>query len=224
MKRRSALLLLTLTGLAGCADAKAVVPDSSASAMPSADLRWPLRDPDLAAGFCFTLVQNLTPKQVIDRLGGRELERVKWEQLVGPGDGEAGTTQRYFVGLARIGDWTLIAEDAGDLGVTRDIVRPLSEGRRVLAYRGDATGRGRLLVLDDREVLLDFDSGTPERWGGSQPGDFVPAMRAAGLVGGTDVTDPTGPALAFLADRTGVTLTRDQLNERTYLLVTVPRR
>ncbi|BAL85232.1 hypothetical protein AMIS_120 [Actinoplanes missouriensis 431] len=223
MKRRSALLLLTLTGLAGCADAEAVVPDAGASAMPSADLRWPLREPDLAAGFCFTLVQGFTPKQVIDRLGGKELERVKWAQLVGPGDGEAGAARRYFVGLTRFDDWTLIAEDAGDLGVTEEIVRPLSEGRRVLAYRSDATGRGRLLVIEDGEVLLDFDSGTPERWGGSQPGDFVPAMRTAGLLGGTDVTEPTGPALSFLADRTGVTLTREQLNERTYLLVTVPK-
>ncbi|MEU4692066.1 DUF6461 domain-containing protein [Actinoplanes sp. NPDC023714] len=224
MKRRSALLLLALTGLAGCAGAGADEPDVSASAVPAADLIWPLRDAGLDAGFCFTLVEKLKPNQVIERLGGRELERVEWHQLVGPGDGEADASKRYFAGLARIGDWTLIVEDAGELGVTEEIVRPLSEGRAVLAYRSDATGRGHLLVLEDEQVLLDFDSETPERWGGSRPGDFVPAMRAAGLLEGTDVTEPTGPALAFLAARTGVALTREQLTERTYVLVTVPKR
>ena len=181
------------------------------------------RDSGLDAGFCFTLVADLKPYQVIERLGGKELERVEWHQLVGPGDGEVDASRRYFVGLARIGDWTLIVEDAGELGVTEEIVRPLSEGRSVLAYRSDATGRGRLLVLENEQVLLDFDSETPERWGGSRPGDFVPAMRASGLLGGTDVTEPTGPALAFLAARTGVALTREQLIERTYVLVTVPK-
>ncbi|WP_433827863.1 DUF6461 domain-containing protein [Actinoplanes sp. CA-015351] len=223
MKRRSTLLLVALAGLAGCADAGATMPDVSASAVPADGYTWPLRESDLAAGFCFTLVQDLTPNQVIDRLGGKELERVEWPQLVGPGDGEADASQRYFIGVARLGDWTVIVEDAGELGVTGELVRPLSKGRSLLAYRSDAAGHGRLLVLQDGEVLLDFDSVTPERWGGSRPGDFVPAMRAAGLLGGTDVTEPTGPALSFLADRTGVALTRAQLTERTYLLVTVPK-
>ncbi|BBH65461.1 hypothetical protein ACTI_21460 [Actinoplanes sp. OR16] len=224
MRRRSALLLLAVAGLAGCSGAGTDEPDVTASAVPAADLIWPLRDAGLSSGFCFTLVRDLKPNQVIERLGGKELERVEWHQLVGPGDGEVDASQRYFVGLARIGDWTLIAEDAGDLGVTEEIVRPLSEGRSLLAYRSDAGRRGRLLVLEDGQVLLDFDSQTPERWGGSRPGDFVPAMRAAGLLGGTDVTEPTGPALSFLTAQTGVALTREQLTGRTYVLVTVPKR
>jgi hypothetical protein len=225
VNRRAALLLLALTGLAGCSGSGPDDdPDVSASGAPAADLIWPLRDTDLAAGFGFTLVQDIKPAQVIQRLGGKELERVEWHQLVGPGDGEADDSRRYFVGLARLGDWTLIAEDAGDLGVTPSIVRPLSAGRSVLAFHRAADGRGRLLVLEDEEILLDFDSETPERWGGSRPGDFVPAMGAAGLLGGTNVTEPTGPALAFLAAQTGVALTRELLAERTYLLVTVPKR
>jgi hypothetical protein len=226
VNRRAALLLFALTGttvLTGCSGSGSDEPERNASGVPAADLIWPLRDADLAAGFCFTLVQNLKPAEVIKRLGGKELERVEWHQLVGPGDGEVDDSRRYFIGLARLGDWTLIAEDAGDLGVTPDIVGPLSAGRSVLAFHSDATGRGRLLVLEDEDVLLDFDSQTPERWGGSKPGDFVPAMRAAGLLGGTDVTEPTGPALAFLAAQTGIALTRELLDDRTYLLVTVPK-
>ncbi|WP_229076522.1 DUF6461 domain-containing protein [Actinoplanes sp. DH11] len=199
------------------------MPEVTSSVDPAADLSWPLRDQDLAAGFCFTLVQGLTPNQVLEQLGGTELERVAWQQLVGPGNGEVDASRRFFVGLARLGDWTVIVEDNGGLGVTRDIVRPLSAGRSVLAYRSDDTRRGRLLVLRDEQVLLDFDSRNPERWGGDRPGEFVPAMRDAGLIGGTDVTEPTGPALAFLADRTGIQLTRQVLVERTYLLVTVPK-
>ncbi|GLY07309.1 DUF6461 domain-containing protein [Actinoplanes sp. NBRC 101535] len=223
MKRRAVLLLLAATGLASCADPEPAEPRTGVSSA-AADYLWPVHSRELGQGFCFTLVQGLTPVEVVARLGGTELERVEWQRLVGPGDGERGDTGRFFLGVTRAGDdWSLIVEDNGALGVTESLVEPLSAGSTVLAYYSDAEEHGRLLALRDGDVVLDFDSGTPDRWGGSRPGDFVPAMRAAGLIGGTGVTGPTGPALAFLDGQTGVRLTHDFLAERTYLLVTVPK-
>lgn len=220
VNRRNALLLLTVAGLAGCSAPSAAVPVPGNPA--AVDHLWPLREPGLASGFCFTLVRGLKPHQVIERLGGEELERIEWLRLVAAGDGERAGAGRYFVGVARVGDWSLIVEDNGSLGVTQRLVSPLSDGGRVLAYRSDAEGAGRLLVLRDGDLELDFDSRTPDRWGGMHPGAYMSAMRSAGLVGGTTVTQPTGPALAFLAEQTGVELTRELLTEMTYLLVIVP--
>ena len=219
MKRRSTLLLVALAGLAGCSAPGAAVPAISASRTGVPDYGWPARDLSLASGFCFTLVRGLTPVQVAERLGGTELERVEWLRLVGGGDGERAGADRYFIGVARVGDWSLIVEDNGALGVTQRLVRPLSAGGSVLAYRNDAQGRERLLVLRDEEVVLDYDSGAS----GPIPAEWEPELRVAGLVGDTTVTQPTVPALTFLAGQTGVQLTRELLTERTYLLVTVPK-
>ena len=239
MKRRSTLLLATLAGLAACSAPDPAEPAAGRSTEPvdgpvsapgdrtqagTGTLDdWPDRDPGLGSGYCFTLVQGLDSAQVIERLGGRELERVGWDLVVGPGDGERAGAGRFFAGVARVGDWALIVEDNGSLGVTRAVAGPLSEGRTVLAYRGNGAGRGRLMVFEDAQLVLDFDSAAPDRSGGSRPGDFVPAMRSAGLIGGPDVTDHTAPALRFLAQQTGVALTSDLVKERTYLLVTVPK-
>ncbi|MEU4422909.1 DUF6461 domain-containing protein [Actinoplanes sp. NPDC024001] len=223
MNRRSTLLLFALAGLAGCSAPGAAVPPASPSPGAAPDFGWPSRDPALSSGFCFTLVHGLAPAQVIEQLGGTELERVEWLRLVGGGDGEQGRTDRFFVGVARIGEYSLIVEDNGALGVTQSLVSPLSEGGVVAGYRSDAAGRGRLLVLRDEDLVLDYDSAVPTRLGGSRPAEFQAALRAVGLVGDTTVTDPTRAALAFLSEQTGVPLTRDLLAERTYLLVTVPK-
>ncbi|MFC7528980.1 DUF6461 domain-containing protein [Actinoplanes sp. GCM10030250] len=225
MKRRSALVLV-LAGLAGCASPRGDVPvpvPAPSTAPSPGDLLWPVREAALGAGFCFTLVQGLIPSEVAGRLGGEELERVEWLRLVAGGDGERGGPGRYFIGVARIGGWSLIVEDNGSLGVTQKAVSPLSEGGVVLAYRGEAEGGGRLLVVRDGDLDLDYDFRQPDRWGGLRPGDYLPEMRAAGVIGGTAVTQPTGPALAFLAARSGVALTRELVTGRTYLLVTVPK-
>jgi hypothetical protein len=223
VKRRTALLLIALAGMAGCSTSGAAGPSTSPSRSAAPDYRWPALDPAIASGFCFTLVRGRTPVEVIERLGGTELERVEWLRLVSGGDGERAGADRFFIGVARVGDWSLIVEDNGSLGVTQEVVSRLSTDGTVLVYRSAGTGRGRLLVLRDEDLVLDYDFRTPNEAGGSRSAEFQPALRAAGLVGDTTVTDPTAAALGFLAGQTGVHLTRELLAERTYLLVTVPK-
>lgn len=222
MKRRSTLLL-ALAGLAGCSAPGTAVPRPSTPSSAVPNYHWPALEPALSSGFCFTLVRGLTPAQVAERLGGTELERVEWLRLVGGGDGERAGAGRFFIGVARVGDWSLIVEDNGALGVTQKAVSPLSLDGTVMVYRADSTGRGRLLVLRDEELVLDYDSEAPSRTGDARFAEFQPALQAAGLVGDATVTDPTASALEFLAEQTGVQLTRELLAERTYLLVTVPK-
>ncbi|SDT73597.1 DUF6461 domain-containing protein [Actinoplanes derwentensis] len=220
--RRRAVLFLTLASMAGCGSPGSADPLPSVG--PSPDLGWPARSADLTSGFCFTMVRDIKPYELIERLGGEELQRVEWHRVVGPGDGEAGARSRYFIGIARLGDWSVIVEDNGTLGVTPDIVGPLSaEGGEVVAYRGGGGGPGRLMVFRDGGLALDLDTSAPETAVGSDAGGFRSELVAAGIGGGTNVSEPTGPGLSFLAARTGVPLTLDLLKERTYLLVTVPQ-
>ncbi|HWS34474.1 MAG TPA: DUF6461 domain-containing protein [Actinoplanes sp.] len=208
--------------MAGCGSPG--LADPLPSVGPSPDLGWPARSTDFTHGFCFTMVRDIKPYDLIKRLGGEELQRVEWHRIVGPGDGEAGVRSRYFIGIARAGDWSVIVEDNGTLGVTREIVEPLSaDGGEVVAYRGGGEGPGRLMVFRDGDLALDLDTSAPEAAGGSDAGGFRSELVTAGLIGGTNVSEPTGPALTFLAARTGVPLTLELLKERTYLLVTVPQ-
>ncbi|GGN81300.1 hypothetical protein GCM10010112_57600 [Actinoplanes lobatus] len=222
MNRRSALLLFALSGLSGCGSPGFADPLPSAG--PDVDLGWPARSADLTHGFCFTLVRGIKPYALIERLGGDELERVEWHRVVGPGDGETGDPKRFFVGIASAGDWSILVEDNGSLGVTSQIVEPLSaDGGEVVAYRGGGGGPGRLMVFRDGNLALDLDTAVPERAGGGGLDEFRPELTTAGLLGGGGVTDPTGAALGFMARHTGIALTSQLLRDRTYLLVTVPK-
>ena len=223
MRRRSALLLLTLVPVAGCGSPGSAEPRPS-TGTGSPDYGWPTRSADLTSGYCFTLVRGLNPYEIIERLGGDELERVEWHRVVGPGDGEVGDRKRFFIGIGRIGSWSVIAEDNGSLGVTRKIVAPLSKNRgEVLAYRGGGGKPGRLMVFRNGELALDLDTSAPDRLSGAKPEQFRPALHAAGLLGGGSVMEPTASALAFMAARSGIGLTAQLMEDLEYLLVAVPQ-
>jgi Family of unknown function (DUF6461) len=222
VKRRSVLLLLSLAPVAGCGSPGAAEPLPSASAAP--DYGWPARSADLTRGFCFTLVRGIKPYDLIERLGGDELDRIEWPRVIGPGDGESGVRSRYFIAIARNEDWSIIVEDNGTLGVTPQIVQPLSAGGgEVFAFRGGGGRPGRLMAFRDGDLALDFDTSAPDRMSGSGVADYRSDLLAAGLIGGVGPAEPTAPALSFLAARTGVELTEQLMQTNTYLLVTVPQ-
>jgi hypothetical protein len=194
------------------------------------DYRWFTADTDLTKGFCFTWVQNLGPRQVIERLNATELERVGWRQLVGSGDGQLPGADRFFFGVARVADWSLIVEDAGALGATDALARSLSAGTRLVSHYRDAGGRGRFLLLADRTTELDFDPIEPSRRAGRQAQELAPILEVAGFTGVTGVAAGTGrpsavateAAFALTERVTGIAMTLELLTSRTYVLATVP--
>jgi hypothetical protein len=178
-------------------------------------------------------VKGLTPQQVIKRLGGWELERVDWQQVVGSGDGQRSATADYFVGIARVGVWALLVEDNGTLGTTDALVVPLSAGRTLVSHYRNAGGHGRLLVLADREVRLDFDPADATKRSGSGADSLAPVIDAAGF-GYAEIMrlrdDPahyrtycTEAAFALTERLTGEPMTLDLLTGMTYRLTRVPR-
>lgn len=223
MRRRSLFFLLSVGALAACTPARVGSPAAAATTRPAvADDYWWFRLlPDLDNGFTFTWVRDLIPQQVLERLGGKELERVGWQQLVGSGDGQVGTPYRYFIGVARLEGWSLIVEDNSDLGVTESLVRPLSRGTTVVANHHGADGHGRFLLLDDTAVQLDFDPAAPGMLKGSRAAELAPMLTAVGF--GADSDRNTRAAFALAERFTGTEMTQDLLRDRTYLLTAVPR-
>ncbi|MEU8655955.1 DUF6461 domain-containing protein [Actinoplanes philippinensis] len=221
MKRRSVLLLPPLAALAGCGSPGVAEPRPSTAA--PLDYSWPDRHPGLTSGFCFTLVRGITPYPLIEKLHGEELERVEWPRVLGPGDGEAGVRTRFFVGMIRTGNWTVVVEDNGSLGVTPQIVQPLSAKRWVFGYRGGGGKPGRLMIYRDGDLALDLDTSAPERAIGSKVDEMRPDLLAAGLSGKNGPAEPTPAALTFLAARTRIKLAEEWLKTLSYLLVAVPK-
>ena len=178
-------------------------------------------------------MKGLKPQQVIKRLGGRELERVAWEQVVGSGDGQLTSSADYFVGIARVGDWALLVEDNGTLGTTDALVVPLSQGTTLISHYRNADGHGRLLVLEDCGVRLDFDPIDATKRTGSGADTLAPVIDAAGF--GYAETSRLGDDPAYyrthcmeaafaLTERlTGVPMTLELLTTMTYRLTRVPR-
>ena len=219
MRRRSLVLLLATGALAACSPRRSGTPAAAATprAAVADDYWWFALEPDFSKGFCFTWIKGLTPKQVLTRVHGKELERITWPQLVGAGDGPTGVTDRYYFGVTRVEGWTLIVEDNGDLGVNEQLVRPLSKGTTVVAHRRGADARGRFLLLQDGVIELDLDPMAPATAAGSRAPEFAPTLASVGFGIGDDPARSMEAAFALTERLTGTEMTRELLRTNTYL-------
>ncbi|MEV4350846.1 DUF6461 domain-containing protein [Actinoplanes sp. NPDC049596] len=225
MRRRNVLGLAALGLLSACGDKSATKtePTPSAAAIDrhptAADYEWFTQVKDLSKGYCFVWAATIRTPEVLKRLHGKELERIVWQQLVGAGDGQRITTDKYFFGVTRVDNSSLIIEDNGTLGLADQLLSELSVGTTVVCnYRG-ADNHSRFLVMTDRVVELEFDPATDGRRLGTRASELAPMINAVGY------TPATRQAASFaLAERlTGVPLTLDLLKERTYAFSSAPR-
>ncbi|MBU2669978.1 hypothetical protein KOI35_41380 [Actinoplanes bogorensis] len=177
---------------------------------------------DLRKGFCFVWVKGLTSSEVIERMGAKELERIGWQQMVGAGDGQRGAVEKYFFGVSRASDeWSLVIEDNGQLGLADDLLRPLSKGTTLVCLWKGSGGRVRYLELDDEVVQLDMDPSDVSRRTGNKAREMETTIDEVGLGGDTD-SDPVPGAFALAERVTGVRLSLEMLQERTYLFSATP--
>jgi hypothetical protein len=231
--RRSVLWLLATVPLAGCGGESQPAPPAPSipssppgpSTRPAAagDYRWLTTGDEFAKGFSFLWVQGLTSKQVLDRLGGKELERVFWHQLVGPGDGQRGSTGQRFFGVARVGDWVLVVEEAGTLGISDVLLDRLSAQTTVISHYRGAEGEEQMLVLTDGAVDLRFDPQSDAARTGRRAAELSTEITSAGFGAATDPQTRTAAAFALTERLTGIAMTREMLEEKTYLLSTAPQ-
>jgi hypothetical protein len=228
--RRSFFWLLTAGVVAGCGAQSTSVTAAASPSPPArrataADYRWFASNTDLSKGFSFVWVKGLQTQEVLDRLGAKELERVYWKQLVGSGDGQRGDPDRLFVGVTRIDPtWALVVEDNGALGTTESLLRTLSTGTTVISHYRASNHRGRLLVLTNQGVDLDFDPLTAPPRPARRTSELASMISAVGFGRSTDPEYCTAAAFALTERLTGVAMTESLLASKTYRFSTSERR
>ncbi|XVU25502.1 DUF6461 domain-containing protein [Actinoplanes sp. CA-054009] len=221
MRRRNLLGLAAIGLLSACSHPEDPAPKPAANKRQAtaSDYAWFDGITDLDKGYCFIWAANLKPQQTLDRLRGKELERIAWQQLVGAGDGQRVQSDKYYFGVARLDTTSLIVEDNGTLGLADQLLSELSVGTTVVCNYHDPRRRSRFLVMTDRVVELEFDPAANGRRLGTR------AAELSSTIAAVNFTPATTRAASFaLAERlTGVPLTLDLLKERTYLFSSAPR-
>ncbi|MFD5787532.1 DUF6461 domain-containing protein [Streptomyces sp. NPDC127037] len=193
-----------------------------------ADYVWFEDDfPDIAEAYCFTLVRGLTPDDLVSRLDGRREEPLRGIDAVVDAafaefQREGGA--RQMVALTTVGEWTLLIEPNGYLGVTEEYVLAASAGVSWVSHFVNVNAVGTFLWAEDRDLRLCFDPMFPEdRWGAA-PDGLLDVMRRVGFHFGEDEPEPdlSSPAAFALAEHlTGVALTPEILRDTTFSCATV---
>jgi hypothetical protein len=143
-------------------------------------------------------------------------------------EGEYETDQ--VVGVAAIGDWSFIVEPNGVLGVSEQVIQPLSRGTTLVSHYRNVNGATRFFWVQDGDIRTRFEPYVPDQRWGSDPDALVDVMRQVGFRIGTENADsdedvePVHSEAAFaLAEHlTGVRLTAAFLETATYLCAVVP--
>jgi Family of unknown function (DUF6461) len=202
----------------------------------AADYAWVSQWIDgLSQAYCLTLARGLTPAQFLVRLGaqiaapsrtGAELSQPSFE-IWDRYHGEA-----LFIGATTVrgagADWVLGLEVNGYLGVTPAAIVPVSAGTRVVSHHQNVEAADNFYWIEDRDIRLYFQPGSPAWREGSTPDALVGVMRQAGFdlrVGaggdaGGDVR--TAAAFALAEYLTGVRLTPELLDDSSYLCGVAP--
>ena len=190
----------------------------------SGDYEWTQDDRHgTFTSYCLTFVENATVEEVVEALPVVDhlgiLNYVNFLERTESDWDEASAA----VGFVQIGDAAVMYEFAGSVGVTPELMEPISRGRRILAHHyDDETEDGSFVVFDDGARVLDIDPDDPgsETDGPDDPGsetdgpDDVLAALAASGVG--------HPAVFAACERlTGVEIGEDTLPETRLRMVRV---
>jgi hypothetical protein len=195
----------------------------------AADYLW-AEDDDLFSAYCLTLVRGITPQGFMDRLGarivfdalklGEQFTEISFDYW---GEPHLGDVQ--FIGATTVagdgGPWTLALEVNGQLGVTPELVVPVSADTRLVSHRyngGNAVGQ--FCWIEDRDIRLDFEPLFASYRDGSTPDALLDDMQQIGfdLDENREDIGPTTAAGFALAERlTGVRVTRTMLDEAVFL-------
>jgi Family of unknown function (DUF6461) len=200
----------------------------------AADYAWfEERLPGLAEASCLTLVQKLTPEQVLARVGGRlEAPRSGVGDLFGPSMKlwENHPESGMFIAVTTVpgGDWALAVEVNGYLGATEEVIESLSAGTRLVSYYTSVVGPGRFYWAEDGDIRLNFNPVEAAYRDGSTPDAVLDAMAEIGFdlsEDGDNTDDSSAAALALAEYLTGVRITPELLEKATYTcgIVRVPQ-
>lgn len=139
---------------------------------------------DLTEAYCLTLVQGLTPEELLQALGAEpeprivgvaELSEPSYDSWDLRGD------DLLFVAATALGDWTLMVEYNGYLGITEEAMLPVSRGRTVVSHFRNVNAVDHFNWYQDGTTRLHFEPLFPSHRDGTHPDELLTAMREAGF-------------------------------------------
>ncbi len=177
-----------------------------------------------------TLISDTTSPQVIDALGGRTVAQVSgidalmtrsfehWVTPTIPKPRSSGSPTSVPAGH-------LIAEVNGYLGVTPELIAPVSAGRTVVSHFRNVNAVYRFNWWRDGQLLTDLDLLFPAERFGAEPDALTADIAGVGIpLDDEDVSSVDLSAAAFaLAERiTGVACTPELFERAAFTVATVP--
>jgi len=193
---------------------------------PHPEFDWLAGHGPLGEIFCVSFVKDLSPREVLDRLGVdestiRETGFGELDELAMEGAEETGGQDAGWVGAVRLGDWTALVEPWGwRVPVRRGVLGRLSEGTEVVSVSRHDHAFDTFVYGVDRDVMLRFEPVAPQYAEGVDAGRWETAMAEVGLRredDGSRSESPITSAFALARWITGVALTSDVL-ERSFLV------
>ncbi|MFF7563535.1 DUF6461 domain-containing protein [Streptomyces pseudovenezuelae] len=185
----------------------------------------------LLDAYCLTLVRDLTPEELLRALGAEGRRRIVGVNALSGPSSEASGLGR-FVGAAPVDGWALMVEFNGYLGVTDELMRPLSRGRRVVSHFLNVNAVDRFRWYEDGDLRLGFQPLFADERYGSRPDELLAEMRESGF----DLTERdedgdyddyyeslTGASFALAHRLTGIRVTPELFATAGFLCGVVPR-
>ncbi|MFJ5120469.1 DUF6461 domain-containing protein [Kitasatospora sp. NPDC088548] len=185
----------------------------------AADYLWfEDRFPDLAEAYCFTLVNDLAPSELLQRLKGQEHPALSGVTAVVEAAYDLGDTQQ-LVAMAGLGSWTLMIEPNGYLGVSEEWALPASAGTTWISHFCNVNGLDSFLWAEDAAMRLAFEPMFPDSRWGNTPDDQLERMHRVGFHFGADepeIDQSVAAAFALADAMTEVRLTPGFLETTTF--------
>ncbi|MER6239049.1 DUF6461 domain-containing protein [Streptomyces clavifer] len=183
------------------------------------------RFPDLAEAYCFTLVHNLAPEDVLARLEGQSepsqtgveaITEAAFELL------DRSDNTQQFIAMTTVGDWTLLIEPVGYIGVTEERALPVSAGTCWVSHFVNINGVDSFLWAQDTAVRLMFEPAVPDRRWGTTPDEVLEAMHHCGFQFWNETSDTAEylaaeAAFALTEHLTGVRITPELLQNSPFV-------
>jgi hypothetical protein len=192
------------------------------------------RLPGLAEAYCLILARDLAPEEFLARIGARPVpDRTGVDALFEPSMNlwaEHGDDAGLFIGVTTVagdgGNWALGVEINGFLGVTEQIIVPLSEGTRLVSHFRNVNAADRFCWVEDGDVRLEFEPLFATNRHGSTPDALLSIMQEVGfdLREDSDAEHHTEAAFALAERVTGVRITAELLENAVYTCGIAPVR
>jgi hypothetical protein len=191
-----------------------------------ADYEWISDRPEgLFDAYCLTLARALTPDEFLARIDARpDTSRTGVDELFAPSMElwerfpDAGLMIGVTVVRGGEADWALGLEVNGFLGVTPEVLVPLSAGTRVVSHYA-SEGVSSFYWAEDGEIRLSFKPLDVESREGAEPDALLDTMQEVGFDlsdDGDNLDHPEAAAFALAERLTGVRVTADMLEQATY--------